>query len=158
LVDFRQGGSIFSGTNWLAYYYGLHQKTLQGRNSPLTISGLLFDGTETNTPLNVTIPANRVDDHWRAYGNISNNLIYDGSYGKLRELSVKYNFPSSMLADTFIKSASLSLVGRNLALLWSHTENIDPESAFSATRGFQGLEYNTMPLTRSIGVNLNVNF
>lgn len=158
LIDFRQGASIFSGTNYLAYYYGLQQKTLQGRESSYSVSGLLFDGTETNTPLNVTIPADRVDDHWRAYASISNNLIYDGSYGKLRELSLKYNFPSKMLINSFIQNASISLVGRNLALLWSHTENVDPESAFSASRGFQGLEYNTVPLTRSIGVNLNVNF
>jgi hypothetical protein len=63
-----------------------------------------------------------------------------------------------MLEGTFIESANLALVGRNLALLWSNVDNIDPESAFSADAGSTGLEYFTMPQTRNIGLNLNINF
>lgn len=161
LVDFRKGGSIFAGSNRNYYRYGLHESTLQGRNGEYEVSGLLFEnGAPTTTPVTKTIPADRIDNYWFAYGQVTENLMYDASFGKLRELSLKYTFPRKMLENTFMESASLSAVGRNLLLLWSHTQNanVDPESAFSGDRGFQGLEYHSVPLTTSVGINLNVNF
>jgi hypothetical protein len=161
LIDFRSGGSIFAGSNRNYYRYGLHENTLQGRNGDLEVSGLLFEnGAPTNTPITKTIPADRIDNYWFAYGQVTENLVHDASFGKLRELSLKYTFPSKMLENTFMESASLSAVGRNLLLLWSNMEgsNVDPESAFSGARGFQGLEYHSVPLTTSVGINLNVNF
>ena len=159
LVDYRDGGVLFAGTNNLAYLMGLHEDTLMGRDGSMTVSGLLFDGgVETSTPINTTIPTDRIDNYWGAYGNITENIVYDASFGKLREVSLKYTFPRSMLQGTFIQSANLALVGRNLALLWSNVDNVDPESAFSANAGSTGLEYFSMPQTRNIGLNLNINF
>ena len=159
LVDYRDGGVLFAGTNNLAYMMGLHKDTLMGRDGSMSVSGLLFDGgAETSTAINKTIPADRIDNYWTSYGAITENLVHDASYGKLRELSLKYSFPRSMLEGTFIQSANLALVGRNLALLWSNVDNVDPESAFSANAGSTGLEYFTMPQTRNIGLNLNINF
>lgn len=155
------GGSIFAGSNRNWYRYGLHEDTLQGRNGEYTVSGLLYaNGAPTTTPVNQAIPAERIDNYWFAYGQVTENLVYDASFGKLRELSLKYTFPREILENTFMDSASLSAVGRNLLLLWSHTQNgnVDPESAFSGARGFQGLEYNSVPLTTNVGINLNVKF
>lgn len=161
LIDFRQGGSIFSGTNWWAYRSGLHQETLAGREGDLKVSGVLFDqatNKETDTPINVTIPKDRIDDYWAAYSNITENIVYNASYAKLRELSIGYTLPKKFLGKTPFESASISVVGRNLALLWSKVPNIDPESGYTVASGAQGLEFFAMPQTRSLGVNLSLNF
>lgn len=161
LVDIRKGGSIFSGTNRYAYQIGLHKETLAGREGDLKVSGLLFDqatNKETDTKLEVTIPKDRIDDYWSAYGNITENVVYDASYAKLRELSFGYTLPRKFLTKTPFESIGISIVGRNLALLWSNVPNIDPESGYTVASGAQGLEYFALPQTRNVGVNISVNF
>ena len=57
----------------------------------------------------------------------------------------------------FIKSASISIVARNVAILLKHTPNIDPESNYNNTNA-QGLELAGYPTVRNFGFNLNVKF
>ena len=60
-------------------------------------------------------------------------------------------------ADEQAPAATLSLVGRNLAILYKKTDNFDPEQ--SLTNGAaQGIESIGLPRTRSYGVNLMVKF
>lgn len=161
LVDFRQGGKMFSATNRFAYAWGLHQETLQGREGDLTVSGVLFDAAtnkETDQAISVTIPKDRIDNYWGAYAGITENTVYDASFAKLRELSIGYTIPTKGLTKTPFQSISISLVGRNLALLWSKIPNIDPESGYTVDGGSQGLEFFAMPQTRTLGVNLTANF
>jgi TonB-linked SusC/RagA family outer membrane protein len=161
LIDVRQGGRMFSGTNRAAYGLGLHKETLQGREGDLKVSGVLFDqatNKETDQPINVTIPSDRIDDYWSAYAGITDNTVYDASFGKLRELSIGFNIPTGKLSKTPFSSLSISVVGRNLALLWSKMPNIDPESGYTVASGSQGLEYFAMPQTRTLGFNLSANF
>ncbi len=161
LIDVRSGGSIFSGTNLFAYRTGLHNETLAGREGNLTVTGVLFDvatNKETDTQVNITIPKDRIDDYYSAYSAITENVVYNASFAKLRELSIGYRLPKSLLAKTPFESASVSVVGRNLALLWSNVPNIDPESGYTVASGAQGLEYFAMPQTRNFGVNLSLNF
>ena len=154
LIDVRHGGSIFSGTNWLAYRWGLHEQTLEGRESGLKVSGV----TATGAPVNVTVPVTRLVDYWSRYSDITENLVYDASYAKLRELSIGFKLPKSSFKKLPIESLAIQLVGRNLALLWSSTPNMDPESAYSNAGADQGLEFFAMPLARNIGINLSVGF
>lgn len=155
LIDIRQGGSMFSGTNWLAYRLGLHEATLEGRESGIQARGVLPDG---ETPVNVTVPVDRLADYWVGYSNITENLVYDASFGKLREFSLGYTIPGKMLNKTPFRSLSIQLVGRNLALLWSKIPNVDPESGYTVAGGAQGLEFFAMPQTRNFGINLSANF
>jgi hypothetical protein len=76
---------------------------------------------------------------------------------RLRQLSIGYNVPSSMLEGSFINDATVSLIGRNLLLLSSSSENIDPESSYSAANAV-GLERAGMPVPRTIGLNINLKF
>ena len=55
-----------------------------------------------------------------------------------------------------IKYASISLVARNLWLLYSNVDNLDPVSLYNSTNRGIGLEHSGVPQTRSIGLNLNV--
>jgi hypothetical protein len=161
LIDFRSGGHLVSGTNYFAYVYGLHGETLNGRDNGLTVSGVTRNGEARtwNIPANPANPAEYlIDNYYNNYALITENIVYDASFGKLREFSFGYTFPSTILNKTPFTSASLSFVGRDLFLLWSNVPNIDPESAYTTSGNAQGLEFFASPTTRNFGFNLNLNF
>ena len=99
------------------------------------------------------------EKYWQAIASnsIAEEFIYNASFIKLRELSIGYTFPKSILGNKTVKGLSVSLVGRNLWTILKHTDNIDPEAAYNNSNG-QGLELNGYPATRSIGFNVNVKF
>ena len=49
--------------------------------------------------------------------------MYDATNIRLRELSLGYNFPRTMLAKTPFTSARLSFVARNLFMIYSKTKD-----------------------------------
>jgi hypothetical protein len=53
---------------------------------------------------------------------------------------------------------TLSLVGRNLGILYKKVPHIDPETGFSSANGEQGIEFGQIPSTRSLGFNINLTF
>ena len=85
------------------------------------------------------------------------NNEYKSDFIKLRQVVIGYNFPSSTLGKSPFKSASLSLVGRNLLMIKKYTPNIDPESTYNSGNA-QGLEWYGAPPVRSVGLNLNLTF
>ena len=155
LLDFKLGAKLFSGTNYSLYSAGLQKNTLQGREGGMSVTGVDENGN--------SFSKSGIDAQtywkWISDQNITEEFVYDASFLKLRELSFGYNFPKSFLASKvpFVKSLSVSLVGRNLWTIIKHTPNIDPESAYNNSNG-QGLELNGYPATRNVGFNLNVKF
>ncbi len=152
LIDMRFGGDIFSVTNSAGYSNGLHKNTLQGREEGFIVGeGVDADGNPN------TVQANP-QDYWSRIGGgfIGEEFVYDASFVKLRELSLGYRLPARLLANTPVKVATVSLVARNLWLLYSNVDNLDPESIFNNTQQGIGLEHSGVPQTRSIGFNVNV--
>jgi hypothetical protein len=77
---------------------------------------------------------------------------------KLRELQIGFNFPTDVLKNTPFKAATLSFVGRNLAL-WSNVPHVDPEvMSYTGGTALPGIEYMSIPSSRSYGVNLSLKF
>ncbi len=141
LIDAKSGAKIYNATNAYGYFRGLHQATLEGREGGLG-----------------TVAAADVQDYYQriAFG-ISEEFIQDANFVKLRELIVSYRLPNDLLQGVPFKDISLSFAGRNLALLASSTDNIDPESTYTTGNG-QGLEMFGVPVTRSFGLNLSAKF
>ena len=83
--------------------------------------------------------------------------MYDASFAKLRQVTFGYTFPRAFLSKTPVQTLMLSFVGRNLAILYRNTDNIDPESSYSNGNS-QGLDYFGMPPTRTYGFNLRATF
>ena len=151
LVDMRFGGDLFSVTNSAAYDNGLHRNTLQGRAEGFIVG----DGVDASGATN-TVQADP-QDYWNSIGNrIGEEFVYDASFVKLRELQLSYRLPNRLFARTPIKLATISIVGRNLWLIHSNVDNIDPESIFNNTQQGIGLEHSGVPQTRSFGFNVNV--
>lgn len=151
LFDGKFGGSLFSGTNDMAYFLGKHKDTPEGREEGVIGKGVKQDGT----PNDKVVPA--MDYYMYVANNISEAFVYDASFIKLREISFGYNFPQTMVNKIGLSDLSLSLVGRNLWTLYSKVPMVDPESSYTSGNG-QGLEQWGLPATRSWGFNLNVKF
>ena len=157
LIDFKMGGDIHSGTNQSIDAWGFSERSLQGRagEAPLKIEGV----NEKGEPLSLTLTPQQAANYW---GNLGGRnaaaYLYDASFVKLRQLTLGYRLPQSLVGKTPFQGIGLSLVARNLAILYKNVPNIDPESAYSFNGGAQGLDYFSLPSTRSIGLNLNVTF
>ncbi|WEK34300.1 MAG: SusC/RagA family TonB-linked outer membrane protein [Candidatus Pseudobacter hemicellulosilyticus] len=93
--------------------------------------------------------------------HITESQLFSGTYFKLRELSVGYSLPASMLSRTFVTAARLSFTGRNL-VLWTPSGNrhFDPEvSVATASNGLiPGFENMSLPSTKEYGISLNLQF
>jgi len=155
LIEGKSGGQIFSGTNALLYSYGLHKDTVPagGREAGFVPNGVLEDGSVITQSLDMA----QQQSYWGRYEDAAEAGIRDSDYMRLRQLSLGYTFPSDMLDGTFIQSASVSLIGKNLFFLSKDVENVDPESAYNSNNS-QGLEYMGLPVPRTIGVNVNLKF
>ena len=115
--------------------------------------GVLADGTENTRGIDP-----QVYFHQRKWGGIAELDVYDASYVKLRDLTINYDLPVGWFENNFVSSASLSLVGKNLWLIYSGVPNIDPESSFTSNNNGIGQEYAAMPPTRSVGFNVRIVF
>jgi len=83
--------------------------------------------------------------------------IYDASYVKLRELTLTYSLPSSLLDSTPLQAIDLSLIGRNLWILSKKSPYSDPEAGLSAGNDL-GNQSGAYPAVKEIGFNVSVTF
>jgi outer membrane receptor protein involved in Fe transport len=160
LVDAKMGGDVYSMTNAWGRYSGVLKETLIGRQTGIIGDGVMVTGTDdAGNPIyaenNVTVGVQRYNH--AAFGNsIVAGSIFDASYVKLRQVSFGYSFPKSIIGKTPFSKVTLSVIGRNLALLYSTVPHIDPETAFGNGNTTLGLEHAQLPSSRSIGFNLNL--
>jgi hypothetical protein len=90
--------------------------------------------------------------------NFAEFVIYDASFVKLREVTLGYTLPTTLLAKTPISSARLSLTGRNLAILYRKTPlGLDPEATSTSGNG-QGIENGALPPNSIYGLNIRLTF
>src|SRR5690606_4547008 len=135
LIDGKFGGSMYSGTNANATYFGLHKNTVENgvRENGVTLTGVDTDGN----PLNATVSA---QDYYQGIAlRITDNFVYDVSYVILRQISVRYTSPQNIVSRIGMYSARISFVARNLLLLYSKIPNIDIECKYHISN-HQGLD------------------
>ncbi|TFH36181.1 MAG: TonB-dependent receptor, partial [Bacteroidia bacterium] len=158
LIDARIGGEIYSGTDSGLDNMGVSEKTLEYRETGVVIDGVVNTGTPDVpvwTPNTTSITAQQ---YWGSYAGIGENYIFDQTNIRMREISLSYNVPASLIDGTFIKGASVGVSARNLFFLYNSLENFDPETSYSVSNYSQGVLYYTLPATRSIGFNLRFTF
>jgi TonB-linked SusC/RagA family outer membrane protein len=83
------------------------------------------------------------------------------SFLKLRELTLKYDLPSSLVntvGHNYLRNVSLSLTGRNL-VTWTKYPGLDPEvSNFGTQQIGRGQDVTPYPPTRSYFISIDVGF
>jgi TonB-linked SusC/RagA family outer membrane protein len=160
LIDWKQGGQMYSGNNMLGRMYGM-LKVTEDRETPVILDGvkgyLNNDGDIVVTGEN-DIAIYRNDKYWNdVLGDLDEAHVMETSYLRLREISLSYSIPPKILSKSFIQGITVSFVGRNLAL-WSSYPNFDPESSTTGAVNGQGMEYVAFPQTKSFGGKLNFTF
>jgi hypothetical protein len=86
---------------------------------------------------------------------IFENWIEDGSFVKLREVSLSYSITPKILR---IKSMRFSLTGRNLLSIDDYS-GYDPEvNAAGQDNAVRGFDFVEVPLPRVIMFGININF
>lgn len=81
-------------------------------------------------------------------------FIEDGSFIKLREISISYTFSPGIFG---IKGARVSLIGRNLLSIDDYS-GWDPETnAAGQSTGTRGFDFNEVPIPRSYSFSLMLN-
>ncbi|MFV0247754.1 MAG: SusC/RagA family TonB-linked outer membrane protein [Tenacibaculum sp.] len=167
LFDISQGGQIYSQTTREEVIYGTTKKTIEGRNGTYIASGILAKQDDKGNWISTGIKNNiqvNAQDYWNVVAStkedvVSEELLNDASYISMRELSLSYNFPSKLLSKTPFTKVGLTIYGRNLFYIEKHTDSFAPEaSAFNTNNSSLGLESASLPLLRTFGINLNVEF
>lgn len=168
LVDGRVGGVILDGTEMNLAFNGITEATAAHREEGWNLGGVDSDGNAVNRPVTA-------QEFWSAGVNSTSGkrygvgefFAYDATNFRIRELSIGYNIP--VPSKFFIKSARFSLVARNLAWIYRGSSildipglgkrkmQIDPDMSLG-NGNFQGVQYGSLPSTRSLGCNLNLTF
>lgn len=170
LIDIRQGGTVASFTDSNLSGDGALAKTLVGREGGAVFGrdffpelGEVVIQAEEGNPLNGTtnnIPIT-AEQFWNSVGGrnapLGEAFVYDASNIRMREITLGYSFPSQLLDRTFLRTAKLSLVGRNLFFL-KNDAPFDPEITTNTATNTDGFESFAPPSTRSIGFNLKLGF
>ena len=157
LIDMQKGGDVFSTDMYYGLATGLYAETAIG---DYRIAGVVHTGVNPNGQTNTkaTISPNY-------YGNVDGyrrmpnaRFVYDASYVKLREANISYSLPKSLLQNTFVNEAKISIVGRNLWIIHKNLPYADPEVRQGGGIAYKGNSIGTLPTTRDIGVNLTLKF
>ena len=168
LLDLRIGGDIWSQT--MAHSYtagvanvtaenGIRERDIVGGVDVLKKEKVVMQDASGKWVTNTI----KTDAYSWFKADVSEYYVFDGSYLKLREAYISYNFPKELIAKTrYISNASVSLIGTNLWLMWVHSSNtmrLDPETGgvSSDSRGI-GFEQAAVPSSRSFGLKLNLTF
>jgi hypothetical protein len=112
----------------------------------------LYFWREPGQITNVPIPyeGGRIPGH-SGYQQMSNRLISDGSYIRLKQVSLNYNFPKTLLNKAKIEEVNVFLQGINLWTLTKYN-GLDPEV------NSLGETYGTYPSSKQITAGINLTF
>ncbi len=158
LIDARIGGKVYSRTKQDQWQKGTGVGTEDPGN--FIIDGVVEQSDHSYVE-NTKVITRMAMFANRGWSNLVEEFVLDASTAALREVSLSWGLKKAFW-NSRIKGVTLSLVGRNLAYIYRSKEfkamGISAESSFAPTAAAQGVESRNMPVLRSIGVNLNVNF
>ncbi|GGW45990.1 SusC/RagA family TonB-linked outer membrane protein [Arenibacter certesii] len=83
------------------------------------------------------------------------NVLIEKTFIKLREITLTYDMPTKWMEKSFLNSASISLVGRNLIYWTKDDDTFGDMDTYSLSTGDAGLQ---MPAQRTYGFNINFQF
>ena len=82
---------------------------------------------------------------------VSDRFVENGSYLRLKNITLSYTFPKQWLQKAQIENARLSLSCENVATITGY-------SGFDSEVGINGIDQNRYPISRTFSLGLNFNF
>lgn len=171
LIDVKKGGDVYSRDMAYGLSSGLYEETagLNDLGNPLRNSlangggvilpGVKADGTPNDIRADFTDSSNPYGYTGGSGGTEAPEKmhVYDGSFVKLRNVTISYRLPKETFGNSFIENMTLSLIGRNLWIIHKNTPYTDPEAGMSAGNAI-GFQNGAHPAFREIGASIKVEF
>ena len=141
-VQFVYGNDIF---NYIRYKN--EQMTGLANQSQNVLNRWQYDGQETDVPrASWNDPAGNSD--------FSTRWIEDGSYLRVKNISLSYRIPNEFLA---FRNAEFYISASNIFTLHKYL-GYDPEFAYSQLQIHQGIDYGLTPLARQFMAGIKIGF
>jgi len=148
--------SIFFQGSFGNDIYNANRQALESLTGPVNqLTTVLNRWTPTNT--NTDIPRAVFNDP-NNNGRFSSRWIEDGSYMRLKNLTLGYTIPTNISKKALISGLRVYVSGQNL-ITWTDYSGYDPEVAadpFSSTS--VGRDFGVYPQSRTYTVGLNATF
>ncbi|MFD1166343.1 SusC/RagA family TonB-linked outer membrane protein [Sphingobacterium daejeonense] len=164
LIDGRVGGSFYSQTYNVGMYSGILDRTAENnvREDGLILDGVkadvVFNPDGTYTTSNVRENDTRITaQQWGRNESTGPTTfsIFDGTFVKLREVTLGYNIPLN--DPKVVKGVRISAYARNVWNIYTKSKYIDPEFA-NSSGNVQGIEAGNIPTPLTYGFNVNLKF
>ncbi len=158
--DARLGAWMYSEVVPAMYEFGTHPITAEygrGDNSFVWPNSVVETSPGVFVPNTNAVPSSN-KEFWKKQGEVQSNTAVKSDFFKLREVTVSYQLPTSLLAQqSFIREASIGLVATNLFIV-RHKDNDlgDPEYLYNNTDGYSS--FRQIPPMRTYGFNVNFRF
>ena len=163
-LDYMIGGQMVSWTNmWgsgsgvLASTAKVNPRGVNEREPVPCGGGVYMKGVDKDgNPMEGYVDAYQYY-HYKAYYDCD-SWVYDRTYVKLREVSLRYDLPRKFVTGLGIglTKASIAFVANNPWLIYSAIPNVDPSEVVGTS--YYYLEGGQAMSTRSFGLTLNVTF
>lgn len=165
LIDIKKGGDVFSLDQFYGQSTGIYPESValnaNGKSIRDNLSeggGFIVDGvTPDGKPNTRYVQATG----YRGLGTNNNpnkGFVYDAGYVKLREVSLNYSLPGSLINRLkAFKGIDISLLGRNLWIIHKNVPFADPEENLAAGN-IQGYQSGVYPTYRNFGFNVRFRF
>jgi len=164
VADGRFGAVILNGIGPELDFTGVSAYSASSGRQPFVIpNSVILQGGKYVANTNVTAGGyvNGANGFWAGTWNqVGSNYINSADSWKLREISLSYNIPKSVIGSLkMIKEARFGITGRNL-ITKRAKDNVWSDPEFSNTNGNASgnTDINQLPPTRFVGFNLSLTF
>ena len=165
MMEYRHKGIIFSNTVTATLARGVTKDPVADREMTFIMPGVRQDGTNADgTPRYIPndYQISAADYFFGGYHLGPNEAnVFDGSTVRLRELSLAYSLPNTLMAKTPFKRASLAVSGTNLwfvALNFPPNMNFDTDVLGTGVGNGLGFDFVTGPSSKRLGGTLTLTF
>jgi len=138
--------------NWRVYVFLDHR----GGNYMWNAADYIRNKNDLNAWAVVNPDADPNDVLYRESGTTM-PFITKADFTKLREVSLTYTLPRSLVSRLGMKGLSITAAGRNLAI-WTKYSGADPELNFNGADTFTRSDYMSVPMMRRFVGTVNVTF
>src|SRR5690625_7796885 len=86
--------------------------------------------------------------------------VINAAYLRLKDLSIGYSLPKSLLNNSLVQDARIYFSGSNLITITSLPDNMDPETAIASEPDEGGYDQSGViyPIARTLSLGVNLEF
>jgi len=151
-LDMKKGGNILNLDKHYLYAYGTPKET-ENRGTTK-----IFDGIIQSTGKQSDIPVVLNQSYYANIASIADeSSVEDGSYLKLRQASLGYNFSNSLLKTKAVKNLTLTITATNF-ILHKNYSGSDPEVSLNGSGNGQGFSSWDVPTNHNIIIGFKASF